>query len=300
MYWGKFPGDHQRDWRVGSYYRWYEAPVERQAMLIEAFAEISPREEELSAMKQWILLQKESHGWSSTKASSAAVYALLLNAPQALFAPASTVVTVGGETVLTDNDDGAEAGTGYQRRVWEAEALTPQLADIAVRTDSVHPTFGACYYQYLDNPDQVTASGDGLTIQRTLLHQPSDNSVTAKPVTTKSPAHIGERITVRLVVSSDRELEYVHVKDPRVAGFEPENIHEQQKGSGGVWWVESPRDAATHFFLDRLPQGTTVIEYDVFATQSGTFSQGATTVECMYAPGHNAHCGGEKVSVLKP
>jgi uncharacterized protein YfaS (alpha-2-macroglobulin family) len=269
-------------------------------MLIEAFAEISPREEELSAMKQWILLQKESHGWSSTKASAAAVYALLLNAPQALFAPANTVVTVGDETVLTGNDDGAEAGTGYQRRVWETEALTPQLADITVRTDSVHPTFGACYYQYLDNPDQVTASGDGLTIQRTLLHQPSGNSLTAKPVTTKNPAHIGERITVRLVVSSDRELEYVHVKDPRAAGFEPANIHEQRKGSGGVWWVESPRDVATHFFFDRLPQGTTVIEYDVFATQSGTFSQGATTVECMYAPGHNAHCGGEKVTVLKP
>lgn len=300
MYWGRFPGDHQRDWRVGSYYRWYEAPVERQAMLIEAFAEISPKEEELSAMKQWILLQKESHGWSSTKASSAAIYALLLNAPQALFAPANTVVTVGDEIVLTGNDDGAEAGTGYQRRVWETEALTPQLADIAVRTDSVHPTFGACYYQYLDNPDQVTASGDGLTIQRTLLHQPSGNSLTAKPVTTKNPAHIGERITVRLVVSSDRELEYVHVKDPRAAGFEPVNIHEQRKGSGGVWWVESPREAATHFFLDRLPQGTTVIEYDVFATQSGTFSQGATTVECMYAPAHNAHCGGEKVTVLKP
>jgi len=306
MYWGKFPGDHQRDWRVGSYYRWYEAPVERQAMLIEAFAEISPREEELSAMKQWILLQKESHGWSSTKASSAAVYALLLNAPQELFAPSNTVITVGDETIMTSHDGGAEAGTGYQQRVWETEALTPQLANIAVRTDSIHPTFGACYYQYLDNPDQVTASGDGLTIQRTLLHQPSGNSVTAKPVTKENPAHIGERITVRLVVSSDRELEYVHVKDPRAAAFEPVNFLEQRKGSGGVWWVESPRDAATHFFFERLPQGTTVIEYDVFVTQGGTFfqggtfSQGAASVECMYAPAHNAHSDGEKVSVLKP
>jgi len=300
MYWGRFPGDHQRDWRIGSYYRWYEAPTERQAMIIEAFAEISPREEELSAMKQWILLQKESHGWSNTKASAAAVYALLLNAPQALFTPASSVVSVGGETVLTGNDEGAEAGTGYQRRVWEAETLTQQLADITVRTDSVHPTFGACYYQFLDNPDQIKDSGEGLTIQRTLLHQGSVNSVTAKPVTSESPAHIGERITVRLVVSSDRELEYVHVKDPRAAAFEPVNIHEQRKGSGGVWWVESPREAATHFFFDRLPQGTTVIEYDVFATQSGTFSQGATMVECMYAPAHNAHCSGEKVTVSKP
>ena len=296
MYWGRYPGDHQRDWRVGSYYRWYEAPVERQAMLIEAFAEISPKEEELSAMKQWILLHKETHDWGTTKASCAAVYALLLNAPQAFFAPAHSLVTVGGETMIPAQNGDTEARIGYQQRVWEADAFTPQLADIAVRTDSVHPTFGACYYQYLENPEKVTASGEGLTIQRTLMHPVSDESL-AEPVTEKNPARIGERITVRLVINSDRELEYVHVEDPHAAAFEPVNIHERRSRYG---WVESPRDEATHFFLDRLPQGITIIEYDLFATQEGIFSLGATTVECMYAPAHSAHTGGEKVTVLKP
>ena len=298
MYWGENPGNRRKDWRIGGYYPWYEAPVERQAMLIEAFAEISPREEELTAMKQWLLLQKEGNSWKNTKASSAAVYALLLNAPSDLLAPATSTITVGGETFTPAQDESAEAGTGYLKHVWTAEEMTPQLADIAIHTDSVHPAFGSFYWQYLEVPDQVTASGDGLTIRRTLLHRPAEgDGKHAEPVTEGNPLRVGERITVRLVIHSDRELEFVHVKDPRTAAFEPVNIHERRGGSQGVWWTETPRDAAEHFFLNRLPQGTLIIEYDLYVTQTGTFSHAPATIECMYAPGHRGQSDGERVTV---
>ena len=298
MYWGENPDNRRRDWRIIGYYPWYEAPVERQAMLIEAFAEISPREEELTAMKQWLLLQKEGNCWKNTKASSAAVYALLLNAPKDLLAPATTTITVGGETFTPAEENDAEAGTGYLKRVWTESAMTPQLADISAHTDSVHPAFGACYWQYLEDPDKVTSSGDGLTIQRTLLHRPAEgDGMHAVPVTAENPLRLGERITVRLVIRSDRELEYVHVKDPRTAAFEPVNIHERRGGNHGAWWVETPRDAAEHFFLNRLPQGTLIIEYDLFVTQTGTFSHAPATIECMYAPGHRGQSDGERVTV---
>ena len=298
MYWGESPSNRRRDWRIWGYYPWHEAPVERQAMLIEAFAEISPREEELTAMKQWLLLQKEGNSWKSTKASSAAVYALLLNAPKELLAPATTTITVGGETFTPTQDENAEAGTGYLKHVWTAEAMSPQLADIAVHTDSLHPAFGSCYWQYLEIPDQVTASGDGLTIRRTLLHRPAEgDGKHSEPVTEENPLRIGERITVRLVVTSDRELEYVHVKDPRTAAFEPVNIHERRGSNQGVWWVETPRDAAEHFFLNRLPQGTIIIEYDLYVTQTGTFSHAPATIECMYAPGHRGQSDGNRITI---
>ena len=108
---------------------------------------------------------------------------------------------------------------------------------------------------------------------------------------------LGERITVRLVVTSDRELEYVHVKDPRTAAFEPVNIHERRGGHNGAWWVESPRDAAEHFFLNSLPQGTIIIEYDLYVTQTGTFSHAPATIECMYAPGHRGQSDGNRITV---
>ena len=279
----------------GYYYRWYEAPIERQALLIEAFTEIAPRPDELTAMKQWLLMQKEGNSWSNTKATVEAVYALLLNAPQDLLAPAATTVRV-GETVITDGP--AEAGTGYVQRVWNTEAMTKSLADITVRTDSVHPAFGAAYWQYLEVPDQVEATGSGLSVRRTLYHQPAvGDGKTAAPVTADNPVRLGERITVKIVITSDRDLEYVQVKDPRAAAFEPVNIHERNGSQNGVWWVESPRDAANCFFFSRFPQGTIVLEYDVFAVQSGDFSAGATTVECMYAPEYRAQGGGSRVTV---
>ena len=279
----------------GYYYRWYEAPIERQALLIEAFTEISPRPDELTAMKQWLLMQKEGNSWSNTKATAEAVYALLLAAPQDLLAPAATTVRV-GETVITDGS--AEAGTGYVQRVWNTEAMTKSLADITVRTDSVHPAFGAAYWQYLEVPDQVEATGSGLSVRRTLYHQPAvGDGKTAAPVTADNPVRLGERITVKIVVTSDRDLEYVQLKDPRAAAFEPVNIHERNGYQGGTWWVESPRDASVCFFFNKFPQGTIVLEYDVFATQTGDFSAGATTVECMYAPEYRAQSDGSRVMV---
>jgi hypothetical protein len=287
MYWRK---EHS-----GCYYRWYEAPIERQALLIEAFTEISPRQDELTAMKQWLLLQKESNSWNSTKATAEAVYALLLGAPSNLLQPAATTVRV-GETVITEAP--AEAGTGYLQRVWNQEDMLPELANITVRTDATHPAFGAAYYQYLEVPDKVEASGSGLTVRRTLYHQPAvGDGHTAAPVTDENPVRLGERITVKIVISSDRDLEYVQVKDPRAVAFEPVNIHEREGWQNGVRWVESPRDASVCFFFDRFPQGTVVLEYDVFATQTGDFSNGTTTVECMYAPEYRAQGAGVRVKV---
>ena len=288
-------------WRkeyIGYYHRWYEAPIERQALLIEAFTEISPREDELTMMKQWLLMRKEGNSWNSTKATAEAVYALLLGAPADLLQPAATVVTVGGEKITATEAARAEAGTGYLQRVWKSETMTPALADIAVRTDGTHPAFGTAYWQYLEVPDKVEASGSGLSVRRTLYHRPAEgDGKHAEPVTAANPMRLGERITVRLVVTSDRELEYVHVKDPRTAAFEPVNIHERRGGHNGAWWVESPRDAAEHFFLNSLPQGTIIIEYDLYVTQTGTFSHAPATVECMYAPGHRGQSDGERVTV---
>jgi hypothetical protein len=279
----------------GYYYRWYEAPIERQALLIEAFSEIAPRPDELTAMKQWLLMQKEGNSWSNTKATAEAVYALLLGAPQDLLAPAATTVRV-GETVITDGP--AEAGTGYVQRVWNPESMTKPLADITVRTDSVHPAFGAAYWQYLEVPDQVEATGSGLSVRRTLYHQPAvGDGQTAAPVTADNPIRLGERITVKIVITSDRDLEYVQLKDPRAASFEPVNIHEREGRQQGVRWVESPRDASVCFFFSTFPKGTVVLEYDVFATQTGDFSAGATTVECMYAPEYRAQGDGARVTV---
>lgn len=280
------------------YYPWYEAPIERQAILIEAFNEISPNEKELNAMKQWLLTQKKGNYWSNTKATAEAVYALLLNSsPEALGASA-TIITVGNETFTPGTSKDAEAGTGYMQHVWKNEEVTPQLAEVTVRTDRDHPAFGACYWQYFEDLDKVTSANDGLYVERALFHK-SNTSDGAKldSVTAANPVKLGEKITVRLVVRTDRDLEYVHVKDLRAAAFEPVNIHERYGWQNGVSYYESPRDCATNFFFSQFKKGTYILEYELIATQKGQFSHGVTTVECMYAPEYRAQSEGKRIAV---
>ena len=278
------------------YYPWYDAPVEQQALLIEAFSEISPREEELSAMKQWLLLQKKGNEWQSTRATMAAVYALLLDAPKTLLQEANTSVTVGGKT-FSSKDDAVTAGTGYLQHTWNQEEITPSLGEVAVRTDAAHPVIGACYWRYWEDAQEVESVGSGLTVSRGYFHQPKTAGGYADPVTDDNPARLGERITVRVTVSSDRDLDFVHVSDPRPAAFEPVNQGELHRWQRGLSWTEQTLDASTEIFFPRFPRGTFAVEYDVFAAQTGEFTTGVPEVECMYAPEWRGHGENTKVGV---
>jgi uncharacterized protein YfaS (alpha-2-macroglobulin family) len=92
-------------------------------------------------------------------------------------------------------------------------------------------------------------------------------------------------------------MEFVHMKDMRASGFEPTNVLSQYKWQGGLGYYESTRDAATHFFFDRLPKGTYVFEYSLRVSHKGDFSNGITTIQCMYAPEFASHSEGVRVKV---
>ena len=267
-------------------------------LLIEAFTEISPDSRELEAMKQWLLSQRKGNYWSNTKATAEAIYALLLNGHPETLSQSTTTITVGGETFTPGTDKEAEAGTGYLQHVWKQTDVTPALGNIRVQTDEAHFAFGACYWQYFEDMDKVTAANEGLYVERALFHQAaSSEGPKLDSVTTANPIRLGEKITVRLVIKSDRDLEYVHVKDLRASAFEPVNIHERYGWQNGMSYYESPRDAATNFFFTRMNKGTYILEYELIATQTGTFSHGVTTVECMYAPEYRAQSEGKTVRI---
>ena len=92
-------------------------------------------------------------------------------------------------------------------------------------------------------------------------------------------------------------MEFVHLKDMRASAFEPVNVLSQYKYQGGLYYYESTRDAATNFFFDYLPKGTYVFEYTLIASQSGTFSNGIASIQCMYAPEFTAHSEGVRIVV---
>ena len=109
--------------------------------------------------------------------------------------------------------------------------------------------------------------------------------------------HVGDKIKIRIELRVDRDMEYVHMKDTRASALEPVNVLSGYKWQGPLGYYESTKDASTNFFFDVLRKGTYVIEYPLLVSHSGTFSNGITTIQCMYAPEFSAHSEGVSITV---
>ena len=118
------------------------------------------------------------------------------------------------------------------------------------------------------------------------------------PLDANNTLHVGDRVTVRMEIRTDRNLEYVHLKDMRASGMEPLNVLSEYKLKGGLGYYESTKDASTNFFFHYLPKGTHVFEYQLFVSHTGLFSNGIATIQCMYAPEFSSHSEGIKVNVV--
>jgi uncharacterized protein YfaS (alpha-2-macroglobulin family) len=105
----------------------------------------------------------------------------------------------------------------------------------------------------------------------------------------KGPLAVGDEVVVRLVLRTDRDMEYVHLRDHRGSGTEPVNVLSRYKYQDGLAYYETTRDTASHFFIDYLPKGTYVFEYAVRVVHKGQYPTGLAEIQCMYAPEFNSH-----------
>ncbi|WP_020596739.1 alpha-2-macroglobulin family protein [Spirosoma panaciterrae] len=276
---------------------WYQTPIETQAYLIEAFGEINPNQAEIDDMKRWLLRQKQTQSWESTKATTEAIYAILLRGTDWLGTGVSTQVNLGGQPIesrVTQSD----AITGYEKVTYAASEIKSDMGTIQVTKTSDGPAWGALYWQHFEPLDRVMPGSAGLSVQKTLyIQRDSPTGPQLSTVTEKTALKPGDLIKVRLVLKTDRAMEYVHLKDSRASGFEPVAALSGYKYQNGLGYYESPRDASTDFFMSYLPVGTHVFEYDLRVAQMGDFSTGVATVQCFYAPEFAAHSAGERVRV---
>ena len=302
-------GMYWKGMETGGYY-WYQAPVETEALLIEAFREIGGDADTDRGMKTWLLRQKQTHHWATTKATADACYALMLGGQEWLNADRDVVITLGDKTVDWPAGSG-DAGTGYNKKVFDGPFVNPSMGDITVKMEtkggkpatagSGSPAWGAAYWQYFDMLDRITPPGQAkvaLSVEKKLfVSRNTDRGPVLEPVADNGSLKPGDKVVVRMVIRADRSMEYVHLKDMRGACFEPVNVISEYKWQDGLGYYESTRDASTDFFFSWLPKGTHVFEYTLFAGQAGNFSNGVTTIECMYAPEFAYHSEGIRVNV---
>lgn len=305
---------------------WYQAPVETQTYLIEAyleagtggdgfvwyrkqpaFAKTTGNQVFIDKMRQWLIQQKRTQAWPSTKATTEAVYALLLTGSDWLDTKNTVTVRVGSQDIAK-RAQGSEALTGYQKVTFAPAEVTPQLGVIEVSRSAGQSSaktgisWGAAYWQHFEPMDAVGQSGRGnLNVKKTLFRQrDTPAGPVLEPITAKSPLKPGDLLSVRVVLTTDRVMEYVHLKDGRASGFEPVAALSGTKYQNGLSYYEAPRDASTDFFIEQLPIGTHMFEYKLRVVHAGDFGTGVATVQCFYAPEFAAHSNGGRVQVDQP
>jgi len=293
-------------WKYNTGYYWYQLPIETHALMIEVFDEVVQDAKAVNDLKVWLLKNKQTNHWKTTKATAAASYALLATGANWLDESAPVSINFEGNKANELNQQikkaqqSAEAGTGYFKTQIEGDAIDKSLATVTVSNPNPHPAWGALYWQYFEDLDKINTFEETLlTIKKQLFLvnmgdtgeelQQLDNS-TLKP---------GDKLNVRIELRVDRDMEYVHMKDMRAAGFEPINVLSRYKWQDGLGYYESTRDASTNFFFSRLPKGTYVFEYPLRVQLAGDFSNGVTTVQCMYAPEFSGHSEGDRVRVVR-
>jgi TonB-dependent SusC/RagA subfamily outer membrane receptor len=282
-------------------YYWYQAPIETQALLIEAFAEVNHDTKSVDAMKVWLLKNKQTKNWPTTKSTTEAIYALLMQVNDWLSVKDNTIIKIGNEKIVTKKlaENEKEAETGYIKMNWKADEVKKEMASISIQNKSKVPGFGGVYWQYFEDLDKIkNNSGAVLSTSKELyLKKNSIKGDQLERITSKNPLKTGDLVTVRLIITAKEDMEFVHLKDMRASCFEPVNVLSAYQYKDRLGYYMSTKDAATHFFFDNINKGTYVIEYDIRVNNSGEFSNGITTIESMYAPEFTSHTKGIQVKV---
>ena len=286
---------------------WYQAPIETQALLIETFSEVgtvvqseAKNLKDIDNLKVWLLKNKQTNRWKTTKATTEAVYALLLQGTDWLEVTDFVAVKIGRQKINPLQLEGSkvEAGTGYFKTSWSGTEITPEMATVKLSKKSKGIAWGALYWQYFEDLDKITSAETPLKLRKKLfLKTNTDTGEEISEITKTTHLKLGDLVKVRIELRVDRAMEFVHMKDMRAAGFEPVNVLSHYKYQDGLGYYQSTKDAATHFFFDYLPKGVYVFEYDLRVNNKGDFSNGISTIQSMYAPEFTSHSEGVRVKV---
>ena len=195
-------------------------------------------------------------------------------------------VTLGAMPIKPEN---VEAGTGFYEQKFVRTEIKPDFGRITVKKTDPGVSWGSVHWQYLEDVSKVTPhDGNPLSLEKKLFKRIHTKK---GPVLeeVKEAVAVGDELVVRVILRTDRDMEYVHLKDHRGSGTEPVNVLSQYKYQDGLGYYESTKDTASHFFIDYLPKGTYVFEYAVRVQHRGTYPTGLAELQCMYAPEFNSH-----------
>ena len=266
-------------------YSWFSYKIPTEVAAMEAIQRITKDTKAIDEMKRWLLKQKQTQTWETLIATADAVYALMATGASDLLANTGGVeITLGKEVIRTPADD----AIGYIKKTVIGDVMN--IKKVRVDKEGTGMGWGAVYAQYLESMDQISGQGNGLSVSRQLYK--GDEALNES-----APLKVGDKITVRLTVKADRDMDFVQIKDDRAACMEPLQAVSGFRWSNGLGYYQATKDASTQFFIDQMRKGTYVIEYQVYVNRTGEYQTGIATVQSAYAPEFGGHTGGYRVMV---
>ena len=292
-------------WKRDNGYYWYQLPIETQSLMIEVFSDVAGDDNAVDDLRTWLLKNKQTNHWESTKATSSAVYALLMADNNWLGETKNVRISFSGKP-FEIAEIKKEAGTGYfktnlllPRETNNINGNVAQFSKVEVENPNNVPAWGAMYWQYLEQLDKIKTFRDTpLKLKKKFfLVESSNRGPLLKAIEPGTRLQPGDQIKVRIELQVDRDMEYIHMKDMRASGLEPLNVLSTYNWQGGLGYYESTGDLATNFYFDYVPKGNYVFEYPLRVNLRGEFSNGTTSIQCMYAPEFSSHSEGIKIIV---
>lgn len=274
---------------------WYSVKTVNHAGALEAFQKLQPQDMNfIEEMKIWLITQKEVNSWDTSRSTAEVIYTILNSGKSWTTSESDKAeITWGGKQLLPQTQ-----ATGYVKQAVVSDQLNRDLSTVTVKKTSPGVVQGGVFWQYYEDLDKIKSSETYVSVVKELYKKvKTTNGEELQKITANTPLKIGDKVTVRMILNTDRNMEFVHIKDMRAAGFEPVDVLSSYQWKNNLGYYQSTKDASTNFYVEVMPKGKYVFEYDYICNAAGTFSNGITTLQNYYAPQMNSHTKGTKVTI---
>ncbi|MBT2622412.1 MULTISPECIES: alpha-2-macroglobulin family protein [Chryseobacterium] len=276
---------------------WFSSKVVNHAGALEAFNKLKPNDQKfIEDMKIWLVTQKEVNSWGSSRGTSEVIFTILNSGKSWTGAESDKATIVWGGKELAPQTQ----ATGYVKSTVKTDIVDKNLGTVTITKPGPGIVQGGLFWQYYEDLDKIKSSENYISITKELYKKVKTvNGEELQKISAETPLKVGDKVTVRMILNTDRAMEFIHIKDMRAAGFEPVDVLSGYQWKNSLGYYQATKDASTNFYIQYMPKGKYVFEYDFVANASGKFSNGITTMQNYYAPQMNAHTKGSNIQILE-
>ncbi len=298
---GVFWAPEERAWL------WYNDTIESHAFALRTLLELAPQSAKKDGLVLWLLLNKKLNQWKSTRATAEVLYSLVsyLKHQGELAQREEATVTIGPAGQLGRESFVFDPGlySGKTQIVLPAARLTEGVANaaqITVEKSTKGFLFASATWHYSTDKLPSQGHGDFLNVERSYFKRELDGANGAwvlRPLAAGEILHPGDQVEVHLALRSKHAAEYVHLRDPRPAGMEPDNNLSRWQWDLGLAYYQEVRDSGMNFFFEALPPGEYTFKYRLRCNLRGVFRVGPATLQPLYAPEFSAYSAGHLLKI---